>query len=362
MKTPSLVVLVGAVVAAVALVPAEEPMKKTRFQRVDANGDGRIEADEYAAFCASQAGAMDANRDGVISEDEAKAQARAEVDRDPDHDGPATVLEYLGQPCAAKADPTLGLDAIRFDAMDADRDGRIGIEEFLVHGAAWFAAADADQDGRLTADELAAAYLAILKRAHRAAGDSKTTVAEWVRFFVPGVGPAPGPVPAALPREEELATEDLQVRVRAPGGADWEFERFVDAKGEAPVALVKARRKDRTQFFFLMAKVYTVPQNQVLPAEEVMMRAYRKNYEKLFTDIRYETSGPVEFRGYEGHETQITMRHAKIGEIKKLERIVADGRNVFLVSAEGKPEVWPEMTGVVERWFATVEFKALPPR
>lgn len=51
------------------------------------------------------------------------------------------------------------LAMIDFDAIDADKDGKITKEELAAHRAARVTAADADKDGKLSAEELAAMSL-----------------------------------------------------------------------------------------------------------------------------------------------------------------------------------------------------------
>ena len=46
-----------------------------------------------------------------------------------------------------------------FDAVDADKDGKITPEEFKAHRAAALAAVDADKDGKITAEELTAHHM-----------------------------------------------------------------------------------------------------------------------------------------------------------------------------------------------------------
>lgn len=49
---------------------------------------------------------------------------------------------------------------LNFDAIDADKDGKITAEEFATFRTAEFAKADTNSDGQVSADELAAKHIA----------------------------------------------------------------------------------------------------------------------------------------------------------------------------------------------------------
>lgn len=56
----------------------------------------------------------------------------------------------------------------KFDAIDADKDGKVTQEELAAHRAAEFAAADTNSDGALSADELEARMMAEMMARHSA--------------------------------------------------------------------------------------------------------------------------------------------------------------------------------------------------
>lgn len=56
----------------------------------------------------------------------------------------------------------------KFDAIDADKDGKVTQEELAAHRAAEFAAADSNKDGALSAEELQAQMLAEMLARHSA--------------------------------------------------------------------------------------------------------------------------------------------------------------------------------------------------
>ena len=64
-----------------------------------------------------------------------------------------------GGPMGMMMQGPFGGPGFDFDAVDADKDGKITPEEFKAHRAAAMAAVDADADGKITADELVAHHL-----------------------------------------------------------------------------------------------------------------------------------------------------------------------------------------------------------
>jgi hypothetical protein len=101
---------------------------------------------------------LDANDDGVVSDEEA-ASAADEVftAMDADDDGVLTQEEYM----AVRMGPQWGYNAQRqaamqkakeerFASIDGDSDGKVSKEEFLAMAEAHHKAADADGNGRIT--------------------------------------------------------------------------------------------------------------------------------------------------------------------------------------------------------------------
>jgi len=98
------------------------------FGNVDANNDGNITREEFLAGPIARFERMDANRDGVISADERpQRQARERGER---------------------------RERVR---RDADNNGQISREEFASMGSGMFERLDANNDGRVTREEAEAA-------------------------------------------------------------------------------------------------------------------------------------------------------------------------------------------------------------
>jgi len=110
--------------------------------------------------------AIDANGDGMISDDEAAAQVEAVfLAMDADEDGELTLEEFM----AVRMGPGEGRNAerqkmmqerkkARYTEMDTDKNGKVSKAEFIGHGKARFEAADTDKDGKVTPWEFRAQH------------------------------------------------------------------------------------------------------------------------------------------------------------------------------------------------------------
>lgn len=98
------------------------------FERIDANKDGAVSADEFDTARRRDFDLLDANKDGFLSRP-----------------------EFINQ---RGADPHLQrLRERRFQELDGNRDGRIGRDEYLAYGRSLFVLLDRDRDGRITRAE-----------------------------------------------------------------------------------------------------------------------------------------------------------------------------------------------------------------
>lgn len=94
------------------------------FDRMDANGDGKVTADELEARQAALLEAADADGDGAITKEELKTYRKAKRDarreaRNPDANGDGLVDRVEFQAAADK----------RFDRMDKNGDGVLSEDE-----------------------------------------------------------------------------------------------------------------------------------------------------------------------------------------------------------------------------------------
>ncbi len=125
---------------------AERRDRAAKFARIDANGDGQITRAEVDAARAARAqsktggtrargmfGRADANRDGAVSRAELDA-ARARMPRN----GGMRAHGFGGR---------------LFAMADADKDGRVSLQEATAVSMQHFDSADANRDGTVTLDE-----------------------------------------------------------------------------------------------------------------------------------------------------------------------------------------------------------------
>lgn len=124
--------LLAAGVAATALTApafAEGPKagRAKMFDQADANKDGKVSKDEFAAMRDGFFAKLDADKDGVVTRAELRQTAKARRD------------ERRGR---------------RFGRLDGDKDGKVTEADFMNRAKARFAKLDANKDGVLTQEEL----------------------------------------------------------------------------------------------------------------------------------------------------------------------------------------------------------------
>lgn len=176
---------------------------------------------------------------------------------------------------------------------------------------------------------------------------------------------APAPTIATtptMPASTDLFTsKDGLVAAPRPAGDGWECVEQTATDPGQEATLIKCRHTDRARFFFLMAKDYTVPPEQVRHAADLATAVFPATYERLFESHRINESKAVTHAGKPAHEIRLDAVHASMGPIRKRERVAVDGTHVFVISAEGKPEVFDAEAAAIEAWFAGAKFKNLPP-
>ena len=97
---------------------------KNRFDRLDQDGNGRVDSEEFAAGGKFLFGKLDVDGDGIVTMAELEDRERAER------------------------------IAKRFERMDADGDGKVTAAEFTQAGAKLFERLDENEDGFLSKGEL----------------------------------------------------------------------------------------------------------------------------------------------------------------------------------------------------------------
>lgn len=159
MKSTLAVGVLGVALAAAALPAMAQPRPdhgpgriQTRlFDQADTNKDGRVTEAELVEFLSVRFAEADADKDGAITPEELGRFVRAqfEANRPP----PAAGRERR-EPSPRALQAMEERQATVFRIVDANRDGRVTLEEARVVVLAVFRAADSDGDGAIERDEM----------------------------------------------------------------------------------------------------------------------------------------------------------------------------------------------------------------
>lgn len=104
------------------------------FEGADANKDGALTKEEMAASRMQRLGAADADKDGFVSA--------------------AELTEHHAAKMRARQEEHFKHFSGKFDA---NKDGKVALDEVKAYDPPFFAKADANSDGKLSADEMKAA-------------------------------------------------------------------------------------------------------------------------------------------------------------------------------------------------------------
>jgi len=138
MKRFSTLALVAATFCGAASIAHAQGPGGGRGPALDADGDGKVTAEEYNASGLRRFQRMDENHDGVIDKAEAAAIRKRMADRMMNEGVPPSVM-------AARPDPIAELDA--------NKDGQVTQDEAAAVQQVRFKAADKNGDGVLDAAE-----------------------------------------------------------------------------------------------------------------------------------------------------------------------------------------------------------------
>lgn len=177
---------------------------------------------------------------------------------------------------------------------------------------------------------------------------------------VAGAGAAEA-VAGAGAAERRVIAEDFggRLEVLQPEGKDWGCDSRKAQQQGSMVSMITCRSTQAGQFFFMTAKWYTVPAEQVLKSE-ALAKEYVGHYDKMFREIEVVREGEANLRGHAAYEIELKMSHAKMGKIRKRERFAAVGRGVLLLSAEGREDSYEAMEAAITAWFEHSQLQ-LPP-
>ena len=160
----ALAVALGAgALGAIAPANANEPGRRGEriFTQADANKDGRVTADEAWASLSSRFAQIDANKDNGVTWEEFRAHTQSRMEarqRQRAENRPQQQQEAKPEDRRAPHAHRLARMEQRgqgfFRAIDADRDGKVTVQELRPFADAMFRARDVNGDNALTQDEL----------------------------------------------------------------------------------------------------------------------------------------------------------------------------------------------------------------
>lgn len=128
---------------------AHGPGEDHLFQKMDANNDGKISADEHAAAAKAMFETMDGNKDGKVTAAEMEAA----------HE------KIVGKAAAAGKDKGKQMSAAeKLKVVDTNGDGALSAEEHLAGSKTMFDKMDANHDGFLAKTELEAGHAKLMNK------------------------------------------------------------------------------------------------------------------------------------------------------------------------------------------------------
>jgi hypothetical protein len=160
---------------------------------------------------------------------------------------------------------------------------------------------------------------------------------------------------------QALASDDGLITVQIPQGDGWECLRSRQKQADSVLTTIKCRRAAPGEFFFLAAKDYTLNEPSPRSAEELSSGVYRRSYESLYSRVKYLSQGEVKHHGRDAYEVKFDAQHDRLGSVRKIERVLVEGRHILILSGEGNSELFDRMQAAIEQWFATAAFSTLPP-
>ncbi len=153
MFTTLSLLLIGALSAGAAGTPSSLPG--------DSNQDGTISCSEATQQTADRFGKIDTNSDNQITMDEFEAGTTKSFEaRDADKNGMVNIQEYLVTRCGAPSKDaksskkaTQEIKRSLFKSMDSNKSGKVSSDECVTFWTARFVDNDANKDGQITKDE-----------------------------------------------------------------------------------------------------------------------------------------------------------------------------------------------------------------
>jgi head-tail adaptor len=154
-------------------------------------------------------------------------------------------------------------------------------------------------------------------------------------------------------------TSDGLVTVEIPAQAGWAVDATaVDADG-AHVSAIKCKRTEAGEFFFAIAKDYTVAPASVCEPEELVSEIYPVLYAKMFASVTLVAVREMVIAGRVWCEADYRFVHPRLGDIDKRERVTVLDEHVLLVSGEGNPDAMRAHGAMLAAWLDGARFATL---
>lgn len=156
------------------------------------------------------------------------------------------------------------------------------------------------------------------------------------------------------------ASRNQAIAVPLPEPPDWSIDEQAGVtQGANTVTMVKIRRTAPGEFFFLLAKEYTVDPPSVLPPETLVREVFAGQYRKVFEAVRQDFIETRTVDGVTWVQSFLQMHHARLGLLAKVERVTCAGNHVLIVSAEGAQEDMRRLFSTATAWMDGVRFATL---
>lgn len=155
-----------------------------------------------------------------------------------------------------------------------------------------------------------------------------------------------------------VTSKDGLITIAAPANDGWECIEHT-TPNPYPTSLMRCRRKVAGEFFLLTVKQYQVPKEQVKTVDELAKQVFPQDYKTFYTTYQITSTAPATHQSLAGVELHLDAVHAVKGELRKVEQIFAQGRNVFVLSAEGARVQFGSWKMVIDDWMAGARFKVI---
>jgi len=160
----------------------------------------------------------------------------------------------------------------------------------------------------------------------------------------------------------EHATSDGLVTVLLPEGPGWAVDAQTAEAGGHRVSAIKCRRTGAGEFFFAMAKDYTVGADDVCAPEELLAEVYPAFYAKVFASVTVIDVREVVVADRRWCEADYRFVHPRFGDIEKRERVTVVDEHVLLVSGEGDRAAMRAHADMLTAWLDGAVFATLRKR